>query len=82
MATEDTLSTFQTQLLYIALACFAANFLLDTQAAKGMFGIAWLVVKNSNAVIMWLAAILSGKKFLDLLDRFKKVAEDKTIKNE
>lgn len=73
---KDKFSTFQTQVLWIAIACFAAKFLLDTEMAKEMFGNILLVVKQANAVIMWLAAILSGKKFIDLLERLKKASED------
>lgn len=70
-------------MLWIAIACLAAKFLLDTDAAKDLFGTWWLIVKQTNAVIMWLAAILSGKKFIDLLERVKKAASDeKIIKNE
>lgn len=83
MATEnDRFSTFQSQILWIAIACFAAKFLLDTTAASEMFGSIWLMVKQANAVIMWLAAILSGKKFVDLIERFKKVSEETTKKDD
>lgn len=76
MATIETrFSNFQIQLLWIALACLACKFILDTASAKELFGTIWISVKQANAVIMWLAAILSGKKFIDLLGRFKKVTE-------
>lgn len=76
MAKADKITTFQSQLLYIALACFACVFLLKSDTAKELFGSIYLIVKQANAVIMWLTAILSGKQLLDLLDRFKKVSED------
>lgn len=79
---QDRFSEFQSVLLWIAIAALAAKFGLDTNAAKDMFGNWWLMVKQSNAVIMWLAAILSGKKLLDLIDRFKKVAEETKLKRE
>lgn len=73
---QDRFSAFQTQILWIAIAAFAAKFLLNTASAKDLFGNIWLIVKQANAVIMWLAAILSGKKFIDLLERFKTVTEE------
>lgn len=77
MATsQDKFSNFQTQVLWIALACLAAKFLLDSASAKELFGTIWISVKQANAVIMWLTAVMSGKKFIDLLNRFKKVSEE------
>lgn len=80
---QDRFSAFQSQILWVAIACLAAKFLLETDSAKEMFGTWWLTVKQANAVIMWLAAIFSGKKFIDLLERFKKITEEtRTGKNE
>lgn len=79
---KDKFSSFQGQILWIALACFAASFYLDSASGKEMFGSVWLMVKQANAVIMWLGAILSGKRFIDLLERFKKVTEESKINSD
>ncbi len=76
---QDKFSNFQTQVLWIALACLAAKYLLESESAKELFGTIWINVKQANAVIMWLAAILSGKKFIDLLSKFRKVTEETKI---
>ena len=81
-ASQDKFSNFQSQVLWIALACLAAKFLLDTGAAKELFGNIWISVKQANAVIMWLTAILSGKKFIDLLSRFRKVTEETRLNDQ
>lgn len=73
---KDRFDNFQSQVLWISLACIAANFLLNTSSAKDMFSTIWPIVKQANAVIMWLTAILSGKKLIDLLEKFKKVSEE------
>lgn len=73
---QDKFSKFQTQVLWIAIACVAANFLLDTSSAKDMFTTILPYVKQANAVVMWLCAILSGKKLIDFIERLKKVAKE------
>lgn len=66
---KDKFAAFQNQVLWIAIACFAASFLLDSNSAKESFGALWISVRQWNAVIMWLGAILSGKRFVDLFKR-------------
>lgn len=76
-STEKTkFAAFQAQMLWIALACFAASFLLDSKWSIETFGNILLIVKQANAVIMWLGAILSGKKLLDLFKRVQKATEE------
>lgn len=81
MSQPNKFSAFQSQVLYIALACLACKFILDTASAKELFGTIWISVKQANAVAMWLGFILSGKKFLDLLNRFKQVTEETRTQN-
>lgn len=78
---QNKFSTFQSQVLSIALACLACKFILDSDSAKELFGSIWITVKQANAVVMWLSAVLSGKKFIDLLSKFRKVSEDSQIPN-
>lgn len=76
---KEHFSAFQSNLLWIALAALAASFYLDSKSAQELFGSIWLIVRQSNAVIMWLFAVLSGKKFIELLERFKKVTQETRI---
>jgi len=76
------LAELQTSLIYVAVACFLFSFYFDGAGAKVMFGFALQYIKILNGVVMWASAVLSGRKFLMLIESIKKASQRGEIDNE
>ncbi len=73
MATPKlSFNIIQSEFLWIAVACFIFKFYLNTEDAEKTFATWIITIKQLNGSIMWIMAILSGKKFYDLSSRLKK----------
>jgi len=71
-----SISIIQSEFLWVAVACFIFKFYLNTEDAEKTFSTWIITIKQLNGSIMWIMAILSGKKFYDLSARLKKAVPE------